>query len=105
MKKIRYVIAIFLMGSTLGCTKLDQKLADSFTTPGSGGTTDIPSLLNGAYNSMNGMLHGQERIFSLEETTTDEELVPVRGGDWDDNGVWRVLHAHTWTAIHYQFKG
>jgi hypothetical protein len=40
----------------------------------------------------------------LQETTSDEALIPVRGGDWDDNGVWRVLHAHTWTTIHSQFK-
>ena len=32
----------------------------------------------------------------------DESLVPTRGGDWDDNGVWRVLHNHTWNADHGQ---
>src|SRR5205085_1344250 len=25
-------------------------------------------------------------------------------GDWDDNGVWRVLHAHNWNALHVQMK-
>lgn len=53
---------------------------------------------------MNGLMHSQDMMFSLQETTTDEALIPVRGGDWDDNGVWRVLHAHTWTTIHSQFK-
>ncbi len=33
---------------------------------------------------------------------SDESLVPTRGGDWDDNGVWRVIHAHTWNADHAQ---
>ena len=28
--------------------------------------------------------------------------MPTRGGDWDDNGVWRVLHAHAWDATHTQ---
>jgi hypothetical protein len=36
------------------------------------------------------------------ENTADESLVPTRGGDWDDNGVWRVLHNHTWNADHGQ---
>jgi hypothetical protein len=49
-------------------------------------------------------LHAQDLLFSLQETTSDEALVPTRGGDWDDNGAWRVLHAHSWTAIHSQFK-
>jgi hypothetical protein len=34
------------------------------------------------------------------ETTTDELLVPTRGPDWDDNGVWRVLHSLTFTPDH-----
>ena len=53
---------------------------------------------------MNGLWHDQGQLFSLEETTTDEALVPARGGDWDDNGVWIVLHAHTWDALHVQVK-
>jgi hypothetical protein len=41
-------------------------------------------------------------VFSLEENSTDESLVPTRGGDWDDNGVWRVVHNHNWNADHSQ---
>lgn len=100
--KLKYIFIIgFIL--LLGCTKLEQKLEDSFNTPG-GNNSDVAALLTAAYNSMNGLLHGQERIFSLQETTSDEALIPVRGGDWDDNGVWRVLHKHTWTTIHSQFK-
>jgi starch-binding outer membrane protein, SusD/RagB family len=89
---------------SLGCTKLDQNLSDSFNTPGGTGNSDVAALLTGAYNSMNGLMHAQDQLFSLQETTTDEALIPVRGGDWDDNGVWRVLHAHQWTTIHTQIK-
>jgi hypothetical protein len=100
--KLKY-ISIFGLVLSMGCTKLDQKLQDSFSTGGAG-SSDVAALLTGAYNSMNGLMHSQDMMFSLQETTTDEALIPVRGGDWDDNGVWRVLHAHTWTAIHSQFK-
>lgn len=100
--KLTYISILGLV-FTMGCTKLDQKLQDSFST-GSSGSSDVTALLTGAYNSMNGLMHSQDMLFSLQETTTDEALIPVRGGDWDDNGVWRVLHAHTWTAIHSQFK-
>lgn len=101
---LKYIFTTALILS-LGCTKLDQKLNDSFTTPGgSSGSSDVAALLTGAYNSMNGLMHSQDLLFSLQETTTDEALIPVRGGDWDDNGVWRVLHSHTWTTIHTQIK-
>ena len=98
---LKYILITGLVLS-MGCTKLDQKLNDSFTSPR--GTNDVGALLTGAYNSMNGLMHAQDQMFSLQETTTDEALIPVRGGDWDDNGVWRVLHAHTWTSIHAQMK-
>jgi starch-binding outer membrane protein, SusD/RagB family len=100
--KLRYITTIGLVLS-MGCTKLDQNLQDSFSNPASN-TSTVSALLTGAYNSMTGLMHAQDRMFSLQENTTDEALVPVRGGDWDDNGVWRVLHAHTWTPIHSQFK-
>jgi len=99
----KYIFTAGLVLS-LGCTKLDQSLNDSFTTPGGSGSSDVAALLTGAYNSMNGLMHAQDQLFSLQETTTDEALIPVRGGDWDDNGVWRVLHAHQWTTIHSQMK-
>lgn len=98
--KLKY-ISIFVLVASMGCTKLDQKLQDSLNSVSS---SDVGSLLNGAYNSMNSLMHGQDQLFSLEEVTTDEALVPTRGGDWDDNGVWRVLHAHSWNTIHAQFK-
>jgi hypothetical protein len=103
LKRISYIgLTVVLLSA---CTKLDQKLQDSFTTsPGSGNSPDIAVLLNGCYNAFGGLMNGQDQIFSLQENTADECLVPTRGGDWDDNGVWRVLHAHTWTTIHGQFK-
>ena len=58
-------------------------------------------LLSGAYADLT-FLAAQDQLFSLEENSTDESLVPTRGGDWDDNGVWRVVHAHTWNADHGQ---
>ena len=59
-------------------------------------------LLQSAYNDIPGPFVNQDQVFSLEENSTDESLVPTRGGDWDDNGVWRVIHNHTWNADHGQ---
>jgi hypothetical protein len=98
--KYKLFIISFLLFVGIACTKLDQKLGGSVLfTPSSGAAT---SLLNGTYNDLTGLLHAQDLMFSLQENTADMCLVPTRGGDWDDNGVWRVLHAHTWTAIHQQ---
>jgi starch-binding outer membrane protein, SusD/RagB family len=98
-KFLTIVTAIVL---TSGCTKLNESFHDSINSPGSGGNTDVNALLNNAYNDMNTPFTNQDQVFSLEETVTDECLVPTRGGDWDDNGVWRVLHAHSWDVTHTQ---
>ena len=83
------------------CTKLHETLQDSINTvPAT--TAGVQSLLNTAYNDIGALLVNQDQMFSLQENTSDESLVPTRGGDWNDNGVWRVLHAHTWDVTHAQ---
>jgi hypothetical protein len=42
----------------------------------------------------------QSRFWAAQEHTSDEVIGPTRGPDWDDNGIWRVLHDHTWGADH-----
>lgn len=38
--------------------------------------------------------------FNLAEHTTDETMVPTRGGDWADGGQWRQLTQHEWSETH-----
>ena len=96
------VLAVLAMS---GCTKLDENLGSTLTNNqvsnalGSNGTG---LLLAAAYSDIGGPLTAQDQVFSLMENSTDESLVPTRGGDWDDNGVWRVIHNHTWNADHGQ---
>ena len=99
------VVTCIAVVSLFGCTKLDEKLNSSFTNSqvsSSVGDQGTSLLLGAAYADLAGVLTSQDLLFSLEENTSDESLVPTRGGDWDDNGVWRVLHSHTWNADHAQ---
>lgn len=105
VKKLTNIALLFLtVGVMAGCTKLNGKLNGSLTTAqaaASLGTAGTGFLLAAAYSDI-GALGSQDNLFSLEENATDECLVPTRGGDWDDNGVWRVVHNHTWDANHGQ---
>ncbi len=85
------------------CTKLHENEQNKLVI-GNGGSANAGTQLIAAYNDLNTVMHGQDEIFSLQENTTDECLVPTRAGDWDDNGVWRVLHAHAWDATHGQVQ-
>ncbi|MDP4215712.1 MAG: RagB/SusD family nutrient uptake outer membrane protein [Bacteroidota bacterium] len=98
----KFSMLVAVLAVSAGCTKLNEGLKSSFPYNPSGGTASAGGVLTSAYGDLSGLFHNQDQVFSLEENTTDECLVPTRGGDWDDNGVWRVLHAHAWDATHGQ---
>lgn len=80
---------------SLSCTKLDIRLQDEQLGGGASGgsSANVTALLAGLYNSMQTPFQDQTRTYCLWEMTTDALIGPTRGPDWDDNGVWRVLHA------------
>lgn len=48
-------------------------------------------------SSMSQGLQGTERgIYDLNTLTTDEAMLPTRGGDWYDGGLWQSMYLHTW---------
>ena len=102
MKYNKFIIlasAVVFLGA---CTKLEEKF-NSETTQGSGGGgsgANAAALLQGAYRSLNNPYQDQSRWWAASEQTSDEAVGPTRGGDWDDNGVWRVFHNHKWTPDH-----
>lgn len=85
---------------------LDIEESDSFITQGESaifnGVEDVDGYLTNIYNSISGQAGDQANLYALTEVTTDELVVPTRGTDWGDNGVWRTLHQHTWSSTHPQ---
>jgi len=41
---------------------------------------------------------GSGSLYRVNEVSSDEVVVPIRGPDWNDNGQWIELHNMTWTA-------
>src|SRR5690606_26860213 len=90
----------------LGCTDLEIEQTDSIFSDLSGefGGVDAAASLTGLYNSVRGQMESQENVYALAEVSSDEFVVPTRGTDWGDNGVWRTLHSHTWSTTHNLIK-
>lgn len=63
-------------------------------------SVDINALLLAVYDNFQLPFQDQSRFWAAQEHTSDEVMGPTRGPDWDDNGIWRVLHNHTWDADH-----
>lgn len=104
---MKYNKFLFFAALSLGlfaCTKLDEKLQGDL--PGDVATgiiesnTDVSVLLQTVYDGLQLPFQDQSRFWAAQEHTSDEAIGPTRGPDWDDNGVWRVLHDHTWNADH-----
>jgi starch-binding outer membrane protein, SusD/RagB family len=93
------ILAISALVSAGGCTKLEEKLNGSIPEQNSG-SANVASLLQASYDNLRSPFQDQARLWAAQEHTSDEAAGPTRGGDWDDNGIWRVLHRHTWDADH-----
>lgn len=98
-KRVSLVLMFFAI---LSCTNLEIDGTDSILseTPTFNGVLDPSGSLTSLYQATYGMLGDQANFFALNEVTTDETLVPTRGTDWSDNGIWRQLHNHTWKQDH-----
>lgn len=107
MKMTNYKIAfawLCSLGLLSACTtkeKLNSNLTEAQAQDILKKSTDVSILLKAAYTDLN-TIQNQDGVYSLEENSSDEMLVPTRGGDWDDNGVWRVIHSHNWNPDHSQ---
>lgn len=82
----------------LSCTKLEERFRGELEETESSGVSASALLIN-AYNNLGGTFQ-TGNFWHLSQHTTDETIGPTRGPDWDDNGQWRAVHAHTWNADH-----
>jgi hypothetical protein len=108
IKKYKLSIASLFTATLLvlaSCTSLDESVQDGVEFTGANksyATSDAnpADLLANAYTGMRGVYADQARLFCLDEHTADAVVGPTRGGDWDDNGVWRALHTQTYGPDH-----
>ncbi|MEM7657429.1 MAG: RagB/SusD family nutrient uptake outer membrane protein, partial [Bacteroidota bacterium] len=102
MKVNKFLMGMGLLAATsfVSCTDLTENLNAEVTREVNEQFVETSALLDAAYNSMRTPYQDQSRFWAAQQHTSDETLGPTRGPDWDDNGVWRVLHDHTWDADH-----
>lgn len=100
MKKRHYIYTILIsLLAFSSCTDLDPEVysdvrsKDYFQTP-----AQFSTLIANAYSQLAGEWGYvyREGYWSMQEYTSDEVVVPVRGTDWFDGGVPMKMHQHTW---------
>jgi len=90
---------LLLLGPVLvaACTNLDENPPSAITPDNFyRNEAEVLSSLAGIYAQLRSTL---DDYYNLSEITTDEMIVPTRGSDWYDGGVWREMHHQTWTPV------
>ncbi len=94
--KITKLALLFVLG-LFSCTKLDTKVYSVVTNENFWQTPDqIAAGIAPAYAQLTGIPDGN--VFSLNEGSSDEMVVPARGADWLGTGDWIQLWEHTYTS-------
>lgn len=99
-KPIAAMMVLAMLGS---CTDLEIEETDSINSVLFEGVEDPGSFIQGLYNNVSGFTGDQANFFAMQEVSTEEFIIPTRGADWGDNGIWRQMHQHNWPSNHAFF--
>jgi len=98
------IIALLVTTFNQSCTNLDEELYDSVTPENFfKSQEEFISALGSAYTQF--MDYAANDPFALDELMTDEGVYPTRGQDWDDGGVLRRAHLHSYGFEDGHFNG
>jgi starch-binding outer membrane protein, SusD/RagB family len=95
IKKLSALLLLFTaIAGVNSCTKLKEKVLDESSVTGlsdkqiaEGNMAPVYAVLPTIFQHTN--------YFALQEISTDEAILPYRGGtDWGDNGIYISLHKH-----------
>ena len=62
------------------------------------------------YNYIGGSKEGEglqgtgRGVYDLQTFGSDEAMIPTRGGDWYDGGIWEDMYMHSWDSGHEILK-
>jgi starch-binding outer membrane protein, SusD/RagB family len=83
------------VGLMVGCTDLKETPTSLITKDTFYKNSD--EVLAGVASVYANLRNNMEDYYALNQVSSEETVVPVRGGDWFDNGAWLELHAQGWT--------
>ena len=103
MKHISHLILLFplLLVSCLDETAKDRLTEDeTYSSASSLYINAVATLYNyiGGNQDSQGLQGTYRGVYDYNTFSSDEAIIPVRGGDWYDGGFWENLYTHNWSA-------
>jgi hypothetical protein len=97
-KKILIIQLVALSIVAAGCTKLNEQVLDESSVTGLSDKQIAEGIIAPVYARLPDIFM-HTNYFALQEISTDEAILPYRGGtDWGDNGIYISLHKHETTS-------
>jgi starch-binding outer membrane protein, SusD/RagB family len=94
MKKGLFKIIMLILVLGASCTKLDENILDESSISGQSDKQIADGLIAPVYARLPD-IYRHTTLFALSEISTDEAILPYRGGtDWGDNGIYISMHKH-----------
>ncbi|PHQ60017.1 MAG: RagB/SusD family nutrient uptake outer membrane protein [Maribacter sp.] len=95
------ITVVLLLSSLLliwNCTDLEENVLDESLNPSTAGIDQAIAALAPIYAKTNDDIWRHTKYFSMQEISTDEAILPYRGGtDWGDGGKFTDLYRHAMT--------
>ena len=102
MKQFAFMILAFAgLTSCLNENPRDQiPETEAYTSAKSLYINAVATLYNyiGGHADSEGLQGTYRGVYDYNTFTTDEAMLPTRGGDWYDGGFWQNLYLHRWTS-------
>ena len=96
------VAGVILTMFSLSCTKLDETVYSELTAEQFQPTeSDVASVIGPVYSNLRNVVSGWAGLYDVIEESSDAIVTPVRPNGWDDGGMYRRMHKHTWTPEEY----
>lgn len=96
---IKLFIVLLCVSTSFSCSdNLDEKVYSSVTEQSYNYTTaDFDPAVASVYSYLRSLIsHGG--FWQAQEVTADEIVMPPNASGWDDGGIYRRMHYHTWNS-------
>ena len=97
------IIALALTSCSLNETPRSELPEDvAYTSKETLYLNTVATLYNyiGGYEEGQGLQGAIGGVYDLQTFGSDEAMIPLRGVDWYDGGLWQDMYKHSWTAGH-----
>src|SRR5882724_2417933 len=101
MKRLNKLIIsaiLILTGGIMACNKDLTETLHSDVSAQTYNYTDAYSAMGVVYINMRNFT-SHTNYLMMQETSSDELVQPANASGWDDGGIYKQMHFHTWTSL------